>query len=64
MALVDKNAAMMIEQKDLSAEKLSGIIEELLDDPMKFAAVGQNARDMALVDAKKRICDIIVSLAA
>jgi len=63
MALVEKNAAIMIEQKDLTSEKLSGVIEELLSDPAKFASIGQNARNMAVPDAKKRICDIIVSLA-
>ena len=63
MALVEKNAAMLIEQKDLSGDKLASIFEELIGNPAKFESVGRNARDMALTDAKKRICDIIVSLA-
>ncbi len=63
MALVDNGAAMIIEQKDLTAEALSAVIEELLSSPEKFRQIGQNARNMAVVDAKQRICDIIVSLA-
>ncbi|MCH5198184.1 MAG: undecaprenyldiphospho-muramoylpentapeptide beta-N-acetylglucosaminyltransferase [Oscillospiraceae bacterium] len=63
MSLVEKNAALMIEQKDLTGEKLSAIIEDLLENPGRFSSIGQNARNIALIDAKKRICDIIVSLA-
>lgn len=62
MALVDKNAAMIIEQKDLTAEALGEKVEALLTDPETFRVIGQNARNMALTDAKERICDIIVSL--
>lgn len=62
MALVDQNAAIIIEQKDLTPEALSAVISSLLTDPAKFREIGVNARNMALVDAKQRICDIIVSL--
>ena len=62
MALVDNNAAIIIEQKDLTPEALSAVISSLLTDPGKFREIGVNARNMALVDAKQRICDIIVSL--
>lgn len=63
LALVEKNAAMVTEQKDLTAEKVSAIIKDLLRDPSKYETMGKNARNMAKTDAKKRICDIIVSLA-
>ena len=62
MALVEKNAALIIQQKDLTPAALSAVIEDLLRDPEKFRDVGRNARNMAVLDAKERICDIIVSL--
>ena len=62
MALAEKDAAILIEQKDLTAERLSAVLEELLNDPGRFEAIGRNARAMALTDAKRRIADIIVSL--
>lgn len=62
MALVNENAAMVIEQKQLSADKVSDIIRQLMDTPEKFEVIGANARAMAVCDAKKKICDILVSL--
>ena len=64
MALVENDAAMILEEKkDLTPAALKEIIEQLLADPARFKAIGQHARDMAVVDAQRRICDIIVSLA-
>ena len=62
MALVDQNAALIIEEKNLNASSLSEIIDRLLREPDAFRTIGRNARDLALPDAKKRICDIIVTL--
>lgn len=63
MAMAENDAARVVEQKDLTPELLSGMIEELLRDPAAFARMGANARNMAVTDAKKRIVDIILSLA-
>ena len=63
MALVEKNAAMLIEQKNLTAEAVIKIINELVSDPEKFKAVGTNARNLSVGNAQKRICDIIVAIA-
>lgn len=62
MALQEKNAAVVIEQKELNCEKISLILEELLSDKEKYQTIGRNARNMALTDAKKHICDIVLSL--
>lgn len=62
MALVEKDAAVLIEQKDLTSEKIAGLIRELLTDPARFRTMGQNARNMAKTDAKSAICDIITGL--
>ncbi len=63
MALVEKNAAMVIEQKDLTSEKLVNIISELKSNPEKFREIGDNAKKMAVTDSPKRICDVVMSLA-
>ena len=62
-ALADRNAGIVIEQKDLTAEKLGAILDDLLADPDKYVRMGQNARAMALSDAQKHIADIVLSLA-
>ncbi len=62
MALVKNNAAMVCEQKDLTPDKLKGVISELISDKEKFLEMGGNARAMAICNAKKQICDIVLSL--
>ena len=62
MALVKNDAAMVCEQKELTADKLKGIIAELLNNKEKFLKMGENARAMAVCNAKKQICDIVLSL--
>ena len=63
MALAEKNAAYVVEQKNFTADGLSEIIDRLIEDKSEFESVGRNARNMAKTDAKKRICDIIAELA-
>lgn len=63
MALVNNSAAIMIEEKDLTGEKLIKEVDELVNNRDKREKIGENARAMAMVDAKKNIADIIVSLA-
>lgn len=62
LSMVNKNAAMVCEQKDLSAEKVINVISELLSEPQKFVKMGANARHMAICDAKRNICGIVLSL--
>ncbi len=61
--LVDNNAAILIEEKDLSGEKLCNIVDELLADPDRLKTFGENAASMAVTDAAKRIteslCEIV-----
>ncbi len=61
-ALVNQNAAMMCEQKELTADKVKSIIEDLCFDKQKYAAIGKNARNLAVCDARKKICDIVIGL--
>lgn len=63
MALVEKDAAVLIEEKDLTAERLAHEVDSLLADRERLAKIGENAASLAILDANERICDIIVSLA-
>lgn len=62
MALVNRDAAMVCQQKELDEEKLCSLIEELIGNKEKFIKMGNNARAMAICNAKKQICDIVLSL--
>ena len=62
MALVKNGAGLVIEQKDLTKDRLAAILEDLSADPEKYRHMGQNARMMAKCDAKKQIADIILGL--
>ncbi len=62
MTLVNRAAAMVCEQKELTSDKLCEVISELKENKEKFIAMGDNARSMAVCNAKKQICDIVLSL--
>ncbi len=62
MSLVRKNAAVMIEEKDLTPEKLTEEIDKLASDPKRLAEYSANAKSMAISDASKRIYSIIIEV--
>lgn len=62
MALVNRNAARLIEEKDLSSETLLQVMDELLSDKEKLFEIEKNAKSMSIADARIRIADIILSL--
>lgn len=62
MALVERGAALIIEQKDLTAEKLTKTVDDILSDKEKLRQIGDNAKKMAITDANERIAKIILSL--
>ena len=63
MALVNRNAARIIEEKDLTAESLSNMIDSLLSSQEQLFEIEKNAKYMAVLDSRERIADIIISLA-
>lgn len=63
MTLVNANAARVIEEKDLTAEKLLDTVRELLENKNLRDEMGVNANKIAVSDACDRIAEIIVSLA-
>ena len=63
MALTRKDAAVLIEEKDLNAESFGKVFSSLINDEGRIKTLSENAKKLAITDAKERIADIIVSLA-
>ena len=63
MALVNNDAAVIIEEKDLTGEKIIALADELVRNDERRNTIGRNARNMAIIDAKEKIAEIVVSLA-
>lgn len=63
MSMVKKNAALIIEEKDLTGTSLTRSVDTLLKDKRRLETVGKNAKQMAYIDATGRICDIVESIA-
>lgn len=59
LALSSRDAAVLIEEKDLTGEKLWETVNALLSEPGRAETVGRNARAMAMLDANERIVKII-----
>ena len=62
MALVENGAAKVIEEKDLTEETVTKAFLELVSDEEILREYGENARKMAISDAKEKIADIALSL--
>lgn len=63
MALVRRNAARIIEEKELTSERLKTVIDEVLGNPQELAEIEKNAKSMAVTDSAKIIADIIMEAA-
>ena len=61
-ALTDKDAAMMIEEKDLSPEKLKQMIEETIFDDDRLDSLSQNALKMSNPNVLNDIIEAIEQL--
>ncbi|MBQ9679554.1 MAG: undecaprenyldiphospho-muramoylpentapeptide beta-N-acetylglucosaminyltransferase [Ruminococcus sp.] len=55
MSMVNKKAAMLIEQKDLTGEKLIETVDSMLLDKSVLEEYRRNAQKMAITDANERI---------
>ena len=62
MALVNKKAAEIIEEKDLTPRILIQKVDKLLESKEVLEENSHNARKMAIVDANERIYEIIKSV--
>ena len=55
MSMANKKAAQVIEQKDLTGEKLTEAVDSILVDPIIQEKYRRNAQKMAITDANERI---------
>ncbi|GHV14338.1 UDP-N-acetylglucosamine--N-acetylmuramyl-(pentapeptide) pyrophosphoryl-undecaprenol N-acetylglucosamine transferase 1 [Clostridia bacterium] len=60
--LMKKNAAVIIEEKDLSAETLAAKIDSLLADPLRLTEMSRNIGRFATGDTLEKIYDEIMRL--
>ncbi|MBR3868412.1 MAG: undecaprenyldiphospho-muramoylpentapeptide beta-N-acetylglucosaminyltransferase [Clostridia bacterium] len=62
MTLVNASAAYVIEEKDLTHEKLSTALRELIENPVLRKKMEENAKKLAVADSQKIIAEIITGL--
>lgn len=62
MTLVNAGAARVIEEKELTHEKLLATLNELIDNKQLRDEMAANALKLAVSDSQKQIADIIVGL--
>ncbi|MBN1883494.1 MAG: undecaprenyldiphospho-muramoylpentapeptide beta-N-acetylglucosaminyltransferase [Deltaproteobacteria bacterium] len=58
--LVDRDAAFMIRQHELTEKKLADVIVNMINEPKKFIHMGELAGSLATPDAARRIADWLV----
>lgn len=64
MALVNRNAARIIEEKDLSTESLKALVDSLIQNDKERFEIEKNAKTMAILDSRERIAKIILDIAS
>lgn len=62
MALVNNNAAVIIEEKDLTDSKLISIVDDFNEHREKLNEIANNAKNMGITNSAEKICDIIEGL--
>ena len=62
MELQKADAAVVIEEKDLTDEKLVSTVSDMLAQPGKLAEMGKNARSLSVDDSLDRIADALMKL--
>jgi UDP-N-acetylglucosamine--N-acetylmuramyl-(pentapeptide) pyrophosphoryl-undecaprenol N-acetylglucosamine transferase len=56
-SLTGRGAALLLRQDDMTAESLQQILEELLAEPRRLAAMAAAASEAATPDAARQVCD-------
>lgn len=59
MALVNKGAAEIIEESQLSGELLMETADKMLINPQNLAKISENSKKMAIIDANERIYSVV-----
>ena len=58
----DRDAAILIEEKDFTGERLLSEVEKLLSKPERLKKMGENARAMAILDSSQRITECVCKI--
>lgn len=58
----DRDAAILIEEKDFTGERLLSEVEKLFSKPECLKKMGENARAMAILDASQRITECVCKI--
>ncbi|MEG0571119.1 MAG: UDP-N-acetylglucosamine--N-acetylmuramyl-(pentapeptide) pyrophosphoryl-undecaprenol N-acetylglucosamine transferase [Oscillospiraceae bacterium] len=62
MVLVNKNAAMILEEKNYNTQAVNNILNDIFDNPQKLKSLSVNASKLAVLDTAERIYSQIVCL--
>lgn len=62
MAMVNRGAARIIEEKDLTAEKLTQTVDAIFENETTAKEIGKNAAAMGILDANERIYNVILKV--
>lgn len=62
MVLVNKGAAMILEEKEYSGQKVVSMVKDLCEHKEKLSELSKNASELAILDTSKRICEGLLSL--
>lgn len=63
MALVEQDAALLLEEKQYSPETMEALFTGVVRNKAKLRTLGENAKKLGVPDAKRRIADLILDLA-
>ncbi len=63
-ALSDIGGAVKLQEQDLNAQTLYGIIESLVNNPTKLKTMSENLESLSITDGDIRIADLVKEIAA
>ena len=63
MALVEQDAALLLEEKDYTPQAMEALFVSAVSDKNRLQTLGENAKKLGVPDAKRKIADLIVALA-
>ena len=63
MALVEQDAALLLEEKDYTPQAMEALFTAAVSDKNRLQTLGENAKKLGVPDAKRKIADLIVALA-
>jgi UDP-N-acetylglucosamine--N-acetylmuramyl-(pentapeptide) pyrophosphoryl-undecaprenol N-acetylglucosamine transferase len=62
--LAEAGAAVVLREEGLTAERLAGVLQALLDDPIRLSRMSAAGRAVARPDAAERLADVVEATAA